>query len=89
MCEFCNSLFGHLSSCPDYSPGTRVYCISCENELDEGEVIVTFPNGVRYCESCVKELDQYELFDLLGVEDAFELVERFELCELRRIGGLR
>ncbi len=86
MCDICNSLFGHLSSCPERSSGSGVYCSSCESELDEGQTLITFPNGKVICDLCARELELYELLDYFEVDNVVELVEAFELCKTIRIG---
>lgn len=86
MCDICNSLFGHLSSCPEGETRSGVYCSCCESELEEGEIIATFPNGIVFCGDCLKDFDICDLLDNLDVENVLELCERFELCETTRVG---
>ena len=86
MCDICNSLFGHHSSCPMRTPQGRVRCSLCEYELDEGEILITFPSGKSICDTCAKDLDLFDLLDLFEVEDVLELFETFDLCRLTRIG---
>ena len=85
MCDICNSIFGHLSGCPEYSSGSGVYCVSCECELGSDDTVITFPNGQSYCADCVRELELYDLLDCFDVENALELIEKFDLCEITRL----
>ena len=86
MCDICNSLFGHLSSCPERTSRSGVYCSHCESELGEGETLITFPSGKSICGSCARELDVYELLEYFEVSNVIELVEAYELCKTIRIG---
>lgn len=86
MCDICNSIFGHASGCPEHSSNSGIYCFSCENELDSDEIIATFPNGLTFCRECVRDFDLSDLCENLDVDNAFELIEKFELCEVDRIG---
>lgn len=86
MCDVCNSLFGHLSDCPEGSSRGGAYCYSCENSLDSDETIATFPNGLVFCSECVRGFDMYDLCLYLDVDNAFELIEKFDICEIAKLG---
>ena len=86
MCDVCNSLFGHLESCPEDRASSGVYCHSCENSLGSDEVIVTFPNGLVFCSECVRGFDMYDLCLYLDVDNAFELIEKFDVCQIETLG---
>ncbi len=85
MCDICNSLFGHLSSCPESSEGSSTYCLWCENRLNPGEEIVTFPSGSVLCRDCVNDFDLSDLCAYLDVDSVFELIEKYGICEIERI----
>ncbi|MBQ2810253.1 MAG: hypothetical protein IJF11_05100 [Clostridia bacterium] len=85
MCDICNSLFGHLSSCPESSGSGHTYCLWCENKLSEGDTIITFPNGSILCKECLGDFDISDLCMYLDVDNVFELIEKFELCDIERL----
>ena len=88
MCNICNSLFGHSKSCPeDTSSITSTYCYSCERKLENGEKIAIFQNGEVFCKDCVNDLDILELSELLESENAFSMIEKFELCKTEKLGS--
>lgn len=86
MCDICNSSFGHLKDCPERSPRSGVFCSACENQLDNGEITVTFPDGSVFCGNCVRDLDMYELCLYLEVDNPLELVEKYDICRVRELG---
>ena len=88
MCDICNSLFGHLKSCPERSNRSGVYCVWCENKLGSGDEIVVFPNGTTVCRDCINEFDLSDLLTYLDVDSIFELIDSYELCEIETLGRL-
>ena len=53
MCKICSSIYGHLDTCPEYSPRSDVFCVSCECEIKNDEQIVIFPKGDVFCKDCI------------------------------------
>lgn len=86
MCDICNSIYGHLENCPENQTGNGIFCFWCESRLQDGETYVTFPNKRTYCKECVKSFDLSDLLDALASTDSFDLVERFGILEISKIG---
>lgn len=86
MCKICDSIYGHLDSCPDHSPRSDTYCISCECEIENGEPMVVFPKGNVFCKDCVSCLDMHDLCLYLDVDNPFELIQEYGICEITRAG---
>lgn len=86
MCKICSSIYGHSEACPEYSPRSDVFCISCECEIKNDEQIVTFPKGDVFCRDCISCLDMHELCLYLDVDNPFELIEKYEICKVSRVG---
>ena len=90
MCDICQALFGHLSDCPsNYHSRNGLYCHSCERALCSGETVITAPSGKLYCADCINELDISELCDVLEVNNALELIEKFQICDTEQLGCFR
>lgn len=82
MCDICNSLFGHLSSCPEgFSDSDGPYCASCESEIGSGEKVVVLCDGRVYCPCCFNSFDIYELCEIFDAESTIELIEKLEQCK--------
>ena len=89
MCDICNSLFGHLPSCPEQSSKSGTYCFWCENKLEADTVIVTLPSGLIVCKECINDFDLSDLLTYLDVDSIFELIEKYDICETETLGRFR
>jgi hypothetical protein len=88
MCDICNSLFGHLASCPEASVSSSTYCDFCEMKIGHGEKMVTFPTGQTLCGDCVSSLDLSDLLFLANCENIFDLIEEFGIGDIETVGRL-
>lgn len=87
MCDVCQSLYGHLKSCSEMTTENKIACLWCENKLDIGETVITFPNKKTFCKNCVKDFDLSDLLLNSNTQDCFDLVEKFSICEIYEIGS--
>lgn len=85
MCDICLSPYGHDECCPaDISSYSSAICHGCKSRLERLESVAVFGDMV-FCKSCASDLTLDEICYLCNVDDAFELLERFEICEIERI----
>lgn len=86
MCKICSSIYGHSSACPEYSPRSDVFCVLCECEMQKDEEVVITPKGYVFCRDCLSTLDMHDFCLYFDVDNPFELVEKYNIRQIKRIG---
>jgi hypothetical protein len=85
MCDICLSPYGHDELCPaGSSSSSNTICHQCKSRIERFEKVAVFDDKV-FCRECANDLTLDEICFLSSTNDVFELLERFDICEIDQI----